>query len=152
MLLGSITIINAQQNILVIGQVENIQEGTVFKLEETNGTSATRLHHKDAPEDNGKVINGKFILNYKCREKASRHFALYSTSPGFHSWVKLDFWAEQGDTIYVKGKDKILGNWEVQTKAPEQKEWDIIRKATAKIIFVLSLSASLISEFLRYWR
>ena len=130
-LLGSITTINAQR-IVVIGEVKNIQEGTVFQLEETSGTSSTRLFHKDDSEDNGKVINNQFILNYKCNEKTSRHFALYSESPGFHSWVKLDFWAEQGDTVYVKGDDKILGNWEVQTQAPEQKEWDLIRKATAK--------------------
>ena len=130
-LIGSITPIYAQ-HLVVIGEVKNIEEGTVFYLEETSGTGATRLFHKDEPEDNGKVINGRFILNYKCSEKNSRHFALYSESPGFHSWVKLDFWAEQGDTIYVKGKDKILGNWEVQTQSPEQKEWDIIRKATAK--------------------
>ena len=36
--------------------------------------------------------------------------------------------------IYVKGKGNLLGNWEVQSKAPEQKEWDIIRKASTKEI------------------
>ena len=74
-LLGSITTINAQR-IVVIGEVKNIQEGTVFQLEETSGTSSTRLFHKDDSEDNGKVINNQFILNYKCNEKTSRHFAL----------------------------------------------------------------------------
>lgn len=132
LLIGSLTTLNAQQRIVVIGEVKNIQEGTVFNLEETDGTGATRRFHKDDSEDNGKVINGRFTLSYQYNNPASRHFALYSTSPGFHSWVKLDFWAEQGDTIYMKGNGKILGNWEVQTKAPEQKEWDFIRKATAK--------------------
>ena len=131
-LTGSLSTLNAQQRIVVIGEVKNIQEGTVFNLEETDGTGATRRFHKDDSEDNGKVINGRFTLSYQCKNPASRHFALYSTSPGFHSWVKLEFWAEQGDTIYMKGNGKILGNWEVQTKAPEQKEWDFIRKATAK--------------------
>ena len=131
-LIGSLSTINAQQRIVVIGEVKNIQEGTVFNLEETDGTNATRRIHKDDPEDNGKVINGRFTLSHKCNNPDIRHFSLYSTSPGFHSWVKLEFWAEQGDTIYIKGNGKILGNWEVQTKAPEQKEWDFIRKATAK--------------------
>ena len=131
-LIGSLSAINAQQRIVVIGEVKNIPEGTVFNLEETNGTGATRLFHKDNLEDNGKVINNRFTLSYQCNNPSSRHFALYSTSPGFHSWVKLEFWAEQGDTIHVKGNNKILGNWEVKTKAPEQKEWDLIRKATAK--------------------
>ena len=132
LLWGTLSTLHAQQRLVVIGEVKNIEEGTVFNLEETSGTGSTRRFHKDNPEDNGKVINGRFTLNYQCNNPASRHFALYSTSPGFHSWVKLDFWAEQGDTVYVKGNGKILGNWEVQTGTPEQKEWDIIRKATAK--------------------
>ena len=132
LLWGTLSTLHAQQRLVVIGEVKNIEEGTVFNLEETSGTGSTRRFHKNNPEDNGKVINGRFVLSYKSRNPASRHFALYSTSPGFHSWVKLDFWANQGDTVYVKGNGKILGNWEVQTKAPEQKEWDSIRKATAK--------------------
>ena len=132
LLWGTLSTLHAQQRLVVIGEVKNIEEGTVFNLEETSGTGSTRRFHKDNPEDNGKVINGRFTLNYQCNNPASRHFALYSTSPGFHSWVKLDFWAEQGDTVHVKGNGKILGNWEVQTGTPEQKEWDIIRKATAK--------------------
>ena len=132
LLWGTLSTLYAQQRLVVIGEVKNIEEGTVFNLEETSGTGSTRRFHKNNPEDNGKVINGRFTLNYQCNNPASRHFALYSTSPGFHSWVKLDFWAEQGDTVHVKGNGKILGNWEVQTGTPEQKEWDIIRKATAK--------------------
>ncbi len=132
LLWGTLSTLHAQQRLVVIGEVKNIEEGTVFNLEETSGTGSTRRFHKDNPEDNGKVINGRFTLNYQCNNPANRHFALYSTSPGFHSWVKLDFWANQDDTVYVKGNSKILGNWEVRTKAPEQKEWDIIRKATAK--------------------
>lgn len=132
LLWGTLSTLHAQQRLVVIGEVKNIEEGTVFNLEETSGTGSTRRFHKDNPEDNGKVINGRFVLSYKSRNPTSRHFALYSESPGFHSWVKLDFWAEQGDTVHVKGNGKILGNWEVQTGTPEQKEWDIIRKATAK--------------------
>ena len=132
LLWGTLSTLHAQQRLVVIGEVKNIEEGTVFNLEETSGTGSSRSYSIHDPEDNGKVINGRFTLNYQCNNPASRHFALYSTSPGFHSWVKLDFWAEQGDTVHVKGNGKILGNWEVQTGTPEQKEWDIIRKATAK--------------------
>ena len=46
--------------------------------------------------------------------------------------VRLEFWANQGDTVYVKGKGPILGNWEVNSKAIEQKELNIIRKGSAK--------------------
>ena len=62
-LLGTLTTLHAQKHIVVIGEVKNIEEGTVFNLEETSGTGATRLFRKDEPEDNGKVINGRFILS-----------------------------------------------------------------------------------------
>ena len=130
-LLGGVFSVYAQ-NIVVIGRVENMKEGTVFGLEETTGTGATRFLSKDSDEDNGKVINGKFVLNYQCSLKESRHFALYSNSPGFSNWVKLEFWADQGDTVYVEGKGYLLGTWKVRTDAPEQKEFDVIRKGSMK--------------------
>ena len=130
--LGSLSSLHAQQRLVVIGEVKNVEEGTVFNLEETSGIGSSGHYSIYDPEDNGKVINGRFMLSYKSGNPTSRHFALYSESPGFERWVQLDFWAEQGDTVYVKGNGKILGNWEVRTKAPEQKEWDLIRKATAK--------------------
>jgi len=129
---GSLSSLHAQQRLVVIGEVKNVEEGTVFNLEETSGTGSSGNYSIYDPEDNGKVINGRFMLSYKSGNPTSRHFALYSESPGFERWVQLDFWAEQGDTVYVKGNGKILGNWEVKTRAPEQKEWDLIRKATAK--------------------
>ena len=133
LLWGTLSTLHAQQHVVVIGKVQNIQEGTVFELEETTGTGSSKLHSKNTPIDNGKVINGRFVLDYNCMHPTSRHFALYSDSPGFTGrHVKLDFWANQGDTVYVEGNGKILGNWKVQTKAPEQIEWDLIRKATAR--------------------
>ena len=130
-LLGTLTTLHAQQSLVVIGEVKNIEEGTVFNLSETDGTGLSGRYSIE--EDNGKVINGRFQLNYKSYNPASRHFALYSNSPHFGGhWTALDIWAEQGDTIYVKGNDNFIGNWEVKTRAPEQKEWDLIRKATAK--------------------
>ena len=130
-LLGGIFSVHAQ-NIVVIGKVENIKDGTVFNVEETTGTGATSFFSKDSDEDNGKVIGGKFVLDYKCLLKESRHFALYSNSPGFSDWVKLEFWANQGDTIYVEGKGELLGTWKVQTNALEQKELEAIRKGSIK--------------------
>ena len=130
-LLGTLTTLHAQQSLVVIGEVKNIEEGTVFNLSETDGTGLSGRYSIE--EDNGKVINGRFQLNYKSYNPASRHFALYSNSPHFGGhWTALDIWAEQGDTVYVKGNDNFIGNWEVKTRAPEQKEWDLIRKTTAK--------------------
>ena len=130
-LLGTLTTLHAQQSLVVIGEVKNIEEGTVFNLSETDGTGLSGRYSIE--EDNGKVINGRFQLNYKSYNPASRHFALYSNSPHFGGhWTALDIWAEQGDTVYVKGNDNFIGNWEVKTRAPEQKEWDLIRKVTAK--------------------
>ena len=120
------------QNIVVIGEVKNVKEGTTFYMEETTGTGSTRFWSKDADEDNGKVIDGRFQLNYKCYNKDSRHFALYSGSPEYSTWVKLEFWANPGDTVYVKGNGPLLGNWDIKTDASEQKELDVIRKACVK--------------------
>ena len=129
LLWGTLSTLHAQQHVVVIGKVQNIQEGTVFELEETTGTGSSKLHSKNTPIDNGKVINGRFVLDYNCMHPTSRHFALYSDSPGFTGrHVKLDFWANQGDTVYIKGKGNLLGNWEVQSDATEQKEWDLIRR------------------------
>ena len=90
LLLGGIFSLQAQ-NLVVIGEVEDVKEGTVFCVEETTGTGAHRRWSKDMDENDGKVIDGRFVLNYQCGLKDSRHFALYSTSPGFHEWVKLEF-------------------------------------------------------------
>ena len=133
LLWGTLSTLHAQQRLVVIGEVKNAEEGTVFYLSETDGTGSSSRYSIHDPEDNGKVINGRFILSYNSGNPTSRHFALYSNSPHFGgSWKALDIWTEQGDTVYVKGNDNFIGNWEVKTQAPEQKEWDLIRKATAE--------------------
>ena len=82
-LLGTLTTLHAQQRLVVIGEVKNIKEGTVFNLEETSGTGSNGTYSIHDPEDNGKVINGRFMLSYKIGNPTSRHFALYSNSPHF---------------------------------------------------------------------
>ncbi|MBQ8601921.1 MAG: TlpA family protein disulfide reductase [Bacteroides sp.] len=118
--------VQAQKRITVIGEVENVADSTVFDLMETDGTGATAIYTND--DNNGRVINGRFILVYKCSRTDSRHFSLTSSSKGFSQRIELDFWANQGDTVYIKGKGNLLGNWEVQSDATEQKEWDLIRR------------------------
>ena len=132
-LLTGILSLNAQ-NLVIIGEVENVKDGTEFYVFESTGTGRMGSWNTNADENNGKVYKGRFVLSHKCIRKDSRHFTLFSDSPGFLEEIELDFWAEQNDTIYVKGKGNLLGNWEVQSKAPEQKEWDIIRKASTKEI------------------
>ena len=117
------------QNIVVIGEVEGIKDGIVFNLQETTGNGISIFFHKDADENNGKVIGGRFILNHKCIRADSRHFALESSQLIDNHVVRLDFWANQGDTVYVKGKGPILGNWEVKSKAIEQKELAAFQQA-----------------------
>ncbi len=120
------------QNIVVIGEVEDIKDGIVFNIQETTGSGISVFFPNNADENNGKVIGGRFILNHKCQRADSRHFALESSQLIDNHMVRLEFWANQGDTVYVKGKGPILGNWEVKSKAIEQKEFDIIRKGCAK--------------------
>ena len=122
----------AQNTIVVIGEIKEVKDGTEFLLEETNGVGSSSMYWRDMDENNGKVIDGKFVLEYRCANIHSRHFALFSDSQGFFHEVSLEFWANPGDTVYVKGKGALLGTWEVRTKAPEQKELDAIRRVSAK--------------------
>ena len=55
--------VQAQKRITVIGEVENVADSTVFDLMETDGTGATAIFTND--DNNGRVINGRFILVYK---------------------------------------------------------------------------------------
>ena len=120
------------QNIVVIGEVEDIKDGIVFNIQETTGNGISVFFSNNSDENNGKVIGGRFILNHKCNRADSRHFALESSQLIDNHMVRLEFWANQGDTVYVKGKGPILGNWEVKSNAIEQKELDIIRKGSSK--------------------
>ena len=123
----SINMLHAQ-NIVVIGEVENIKEGTTFQLEEITGTGSTAIWSKYDDKNNGKVINGRFLLKQRCKRTDSRHFSLYADQRS----INLEFWANQGDTVYVKGNGPLMGTWEVKSKAPEQKELDAIRKTCVK--------------------
>lgn len=125
----SINILHAQY-IVVIGEVENVKEGTTFYLMESTGTGGTAFFNKD--ENNGKLINGRFLLKQKCRRADSRHFSLHSDMEHTQRSINLEFWANQGDTVYVKGNGPLMGTWEVKSKAPEQKELDAIRKTSVK--------------------
>lgn len=141
----------AQNTIVVIGEVKEVKDGTEFLLEETNGVGSSSMYWRDMDENNGKVIDGKFVLEYRCANIHSRHFALFSDSQGFFHEVSLEFWANPGDTVYVKGKGALLGTWEVRTKAPEQKELDAIRKACAKELAAYQ-QAQLDYEAYRWYR
>ena len=54
----SINMLHAQY-IVVIGEVENVKEGTTFYLMESTGTGGTAFFNKD--ENNGKLINGRTL-------------------------------------------------------------------------------------------
>lgn len=128
-LLVCVACVFSQNTLVVIGEVEGVKDGVEFYLQETFGTSAVYLYDKNAPEGNGVVKDGRFVLRSKCYRKDSRHFLLFSESAGFCEEMELDFWADQGDTVYVKGSGNLLGNWDVLTDAPEQKELNVIKKA-----------------------
>lgn len=49
------------QNIVVIGEVKNVEEGTTFHLEETTGTGSTRLWSRDADEDYETTSGNRFL-------------------------------------------------------------------------------------------
>lgn len=69
------------QNIVVIGEVKNVEEGTTFHLEETTGTGSTRLWSRDADED---IVKDIYML----------HAGQIERKPDFRGkYVLVDFWA-----------------------------------------------------------
>ena len=129
-LLMSVLGASAQKNVTVVGQLEGVKDGVQFMLMKTDGTGASVKYGKD--DMNGVVKDGRFVLEIDYNAPDWKHYAIMSSSPGFYSQLQLDFYTLPGDTVYIKGKGNLYSGWEVTSKLPEQKEWDIIRQGAKK--------------------
>ena len=124
-LLASVLTASAQKKVTVIGQLEGVKDGTEFMLMKTDGTGGIVKFGQG--DKMGVVKDGHFVLEFGFDSPDWKHYTLRSSSPGFHEHLDLHFYTLPGDTVYVKGKGHLYSNWEVTSKLPEQKEWDIIR-------------------------
>ena len=135
MLLGlCITQVAAQQlpetSVIVIGEVEGFKDGETFLLSESDGQGGTILFHKAIPDDNGTVKNGRFTVINPYKRKSVGRFELIWPGQTLGNGLSLAFYANPGDTVYVKGKNNYPCLWSVKSDATKQKELEQIQKAT----------------------
>ena len=135
MLLGlGITQVSAQQlpetSIIVIGEVEGFKDGEIFLLSESDGQGGVIFFHKAIPEDNGTVKNGRFTVINPYEGKSVGRFELIWPGQSLGSGLSLAFYANPGDTVYVKGKNDYPCLWSVKSNATKQKEFELIQKTS----------------------
>ena len=136
MLLGlCITQVAAQQLpetfVVVIGQVEGFKDGKTFTVMESDGDSGSLFFHKSIPDDNGTIKNGRFTAIYPYQRKVTGRFELILPELSPTTNLPLIFYANPGDTVYIKGKGAYPCQWTAQSTAAEQKDWQMIQKATS---------------------
>ena len=136
MLLGlCITQVAAQQLpetfVVVIGQVEGFKDGKTFTVMERDGDSGSLFFHKSIPDDNGTIKNGRFTAIYPYQRKVTGRFELILPELSPTTNLPLIFYANPGDTVYIKGKGAYPCQWTAQSTAAEQKDWQMIQKATS---------------------
>lgn len=117
--------------IVVIGQVEGYKDGETFTVMESDGNSGSLFFHKNIPDDNGTIKNGRFTTIYPYERKVPGRFELIRPGLSASTNLPLIFYANPGDTVYVKGKGVYPCQWTAQSKATEQKDWQMIQKATS---------------------
>ena len=135
MLLGlCITQVAAQQlpetSVIVIGEVEGFKDGEIFLLSESDGQGGVIFFHKAIPEDNGTVKNGRFTVINPYTGKSVGRFELIWPGQTLGNGLSLAFYANPGDTVYVKGKNDYPCLWSVNSNATEQKEFELIQKTS----------------------
>ena len=117
--------------VVVIGQVEGFKDGETFNVMESDGNSGSMFFHSSIPDNNGTIKNGRFTAIYPYQRKVPGRFELIL--PGLTASTNLPFifYATPGDTVYIEGKSVYPCQWTAQSKATEQKDWQMIQKATS---------------------
>ncbi|MFT4205043.1 MAG: TlpA disulfide reductase family protein [Chitinophagaceae bacterium] len=103
------------QKIVIDGRLEGIEDSTHISLFKEEGNVGTRVAGDS-------VVNGHFHIEYTPQNDHTEKYSLMSSDKGFPS-MSLPLWAKKGTEINIKGKDKLIYTWSVESNAPEQKEW-----------------------------
>lgn len=117
--------------VVVIGQVEGFKDGDTFSVMESDGNSGSMFFHPGIPDENGTVKNGRFTAIYPYQRKVTGRFELILPELSPTTNLPLIFYANPGDTVYIKGKGAYPCQWTAQSTAAEQKDWQMIQKATS---------------------
>jgi thiol-disulfide isomerase/thioredoxin len=106
----------AQKDFIVRGDIEGVEDGVKVTLFQIDGNVGTQVAADT-------VVNGHFTLRYKGLEQVEDFTVNCYGSEGFPPF-SLQLFARSGSVINVKGKNKWLKTWTVQSDVPEQKEYD----------------------------
>ncbi|HTG57673.1 MAG TPA: hypothetical protein VL943_15455 [Niabella sp.] len=110
-----LNIANAQDSIIINGNIPGVEEGTRIFFMKKEGNVGTTVA-KDS------VVNGRFRISYLPGTKETEQYSIMADGKGFPS-MSLKLWASAGNTITIDGDNKLLYTWNVKSNVPEQKEW-----------------------------
>ena len=128
LLLGCICAINAlaqlpETSIVVKGHVEGLKDSIMMQVMEGNGEQFRVFYHKFLPDDNGMVRDGRFTVINSYQDTVPGLFYLFiPDSFSSISEMRIPFYANPGDTVYVEGKGMLLADWKITSKAKLQEE------------------------------
>ena len=94
------------------GTLMGVPDSTVISLYQDND-GLLEMQQSDT------VMDGRFLFSDTL--SVSRNVFLLSNAPGFPSNY-LEVWVAPGERVQVKGHDKLINLWEVQSHVPEQVE------------------------------
>ena len=140
-----LNIVNAQDSIVINGNVPGIEEGTRIFFMKKEGNVGTTVA-KDS------VVSGRFRISYLPGTKEVEQYSIMADGKDFPS-MSLKLWAGAGCTVEVTGSNKLIYTWNVASDVPEQKEWLYFINANKKnwdVYQALSVQRSkLINEYRR---
>ncbi|WP_162817918.1 TlpA disulfide reductase family protein [Niabella yanshanensis] len=110
-----LNIANAQDSIIINGNIPGVEEGTRIFFMKKEGNVGTTVA-KDS------VVNGRFRISYLPGTKETEQYSIMADGKGFPS-MSLKLWASAGSSIAVEGNNKLIYTWSVKSNVPEQKEW-----------------------------
>lgn len=101
-------------DIIITGTLTGVEEGTVIELL-ISEENFMRTIQKDT------LTNGTFQFTFTDSTDVAKSYMIMGNGEGFPpAW--LDLWARPGARVKIKGDDKLVRTWDVQSNVSEQKE------------------------------
>lgn len=97
---------------LIHGKLENVPDGTVIRLEKEEGNMFLSVAADT-------LKNGEFF--FRDTVSALKSLLVASNEKGFPGTM-LAVWVAPGEYVEITGKDKLIKNWQVESRLSEQKE------------------------------
>lgn len=114
----------AGDEIIITGHLEGVEDGTIITLSRDEGTSIVKIQTDT-------VVSGTFRFVLDSVDQTTL-MSIMSKDEGFPpTW--LDVWVAPGEIIKIKGTDKLIQTWDVESDIPEQRELNIYNDHTRDV-------------------